>query len=206
LRLVDAAVSEEQDGVDEADEVDEPEFAGEARDEPEKYDLLLTDAGIGGGGGGGGGGGTDLHAGLALSPPELQLPELSDDEQSSVPGCRLAISAICLSNSTILCSLLDTLATAPSSSAFNRAFSAWSLAMASLHRPSSLLLAASSVSRKGTMTTVSLRILCSSSSVRSRDSRSCSSSTRRASSPTSGPVDGTDAARAGCTCAEERGK
>jgi hypothetical protein len=55
LRLVDAAVSEEQDGVDEAEEVDEPEFAGEARDEPEKYDLLLADAGIGGGGGGGGG-------------------------------------------------------------------------------------------------------------------------------------------------------
>lgn len=37
-RLLDAAVSEEQDGVDGADEDDEldEEFAGEARDEPEK--------------------------------------------------------------------------------------------------------------------------------------------------------------------------
>lgn len=103
LRPVDAAVSEEQDGVDEADE---PELAGEARDEPEKYDLLFADAGIGGGGGGGGGG-TDLVTGLAGPLPALgRLPELSDDEQSSeAPRCGLAASASCLSSSTILCSL-----------------------------------------------------------------------------------------------------
>jgi hypothetical protein len=124
----------------------------------------------------------------------------ADDEQSSGSLRRFLISAISFSISRTLCSLLLAAATAASSSARRRAFSASSRDSASRHRPSSLPLAASSVSRNGTMATVSLRILCSSSSVRSRDSRSCSSSTRRTSSA------GSDAARAGCTCADERGK
>lgn len=139
----------------------------------------------------------------------LELSELSDDaddEQSSGPVatslCRLFLSSvICLSISRILCSLSLELAAAASSAARRRAFSDSSRVSASLHRPSSLLLAASSFSRNGTMATVSLSILCSSSSVRRRDSLSCSSSTSRTSSPTSGA-----APRAGCTCADERGK
>ena len=51
---------------------------------------------------------------------------------------------------------------------------------------------------RSSSTAASLRILCSSNSVRRRDSRSCSSSTRRASLAAPGAV----AARAGYTCTE----
>jgi hypothetical protein len=192
------AVSDADDELECAVEADvdaDDDTSGDACDNEEKYDLLDLYNGAGGTGGGR----TYGRSGTTCS-----FVADADDEQSSASAaslCFLTISATSISISRILRFLLAASITAASSSAHSRAFSASRRLAVSLHRSRSPLLAASSASRNGTMATVSLRIFCSRSSTRSRDSRSWSCSMARSSSATSG-----GARAAGRTCAEDRGK